>query len=147
MKQPATPMIGSLSTLVTLRAGEVDRLQSDVAAKTAVRQRYLNNLARMDSLCEDGGASGALPLALSVNCGDYKQAVMVMADAHRLELNLHEADMAVTQRALAAAWSKQEVLGKVLEQQHRRLRSEQDRNERKRQDELATQMWHRTNTK
>ncbi|RJF96703.1 flagellar export protein FliJ [Noviherbaspirillum cavernae] len=137
------PSMKSLSTLVTLRAREVDRLQADIAAKTAVRQRYLNNLQRMEGLCAAGGASGALPLALSLNCGNYKQSVMEMADAHRVELGLHEADMAVTQRALAAAWCKQEVLGKVLEQQERRVLSAQEKTERKRQDELATQMWHR----
>lgn len=145
MKQPKTPMIRSLSTLVTLRASEVERLQADVAAKMAVRQRYVNNLERMESLCAAGGASGALPLALSVNCGNYKQAVMEMADAHRLELTLHEADMAVTQRALVTAWRKQEVLGKVLEQKQQHVLSAQEANERKRQDELATQMWHRGN--
>lgn len=143
MNKPSTPMIKSLSTLVTLREREVERLQADIAAKVNVRQRYLGNLERMENLCADGGASGALPLALSVNCGNYKQAVMAIADAHRLELTLHEADMAVTQRALAAAWCKQEVLGKVLEQHQRRASSAQERSDRRRQDELATQMWHR----
>lgn len=143
MSKHATPMIRSLSTLVTLREREVERLQADIAAKTAVRERYVSNLQRMESLCTEGGASGALPLALSVNCGNYKQAVMEMADAHRVELALHEADMAVTQRALAAAWCKQEVLGKVLDQQQQRVVSAQEKSERKRQDELATQMWHR----
>jgi flagellar export protein FliJ len=138
-------MIRSLSTLVELRSREVERLQADTAAKAAVRQRYQNNLQRLESLCTDSGASGALPLALSANCGNYKQAVMETADTHRLELSLHEADMAVTQRALTAAWCKQQVLGKVLDQQQLCVMNAREKAEQKRQDELAMQMWHREN--
>ncbi len=145
MKQSATPMIHSLSTLLALREREVERLQAELAAKEAMRQRYVNNLARLETLCQQGSAasSPALAPALSLNHGHYKQAVLEMAEAHRLELTLHEADMAVTQRALGDAWFRQEVLGKVLHRQAQRAQSEQERQARKRQDEVAVQMWQR----
>jgi outer membrane protein TolC len=64
-----------------------------------VRERYQKNLERLTGLYTDSGPSGALPLALSVNCGNFKQAVMQMADQHRTDLHLHEANMAISQRA------------------------------------------------
>ncbi len=134
------PIIQSLTTLIGLREREVERLRIDIAAKTAVRERYLGNLKRMEALYA-GDSSCGLPPALSLNRGHYKQAVMQMADAHRTDLTLHEADMAVTQRALNAAWCKQEVLGQVLVQKQKIVKAEAERQERKQQDELATQMW------
>jgi flagellar export protein FliJ len=139
-----TPMIQSLTTLIELREREVEGLHADIAAKAALRERYLANLKRMDGLCADGGSSaGGLPPALSLNRGHYKQAVMQMADMHRVDLTLHEADMAVTQRALNAARCKQEVLDQVLSQKQKLLVREAGRQERKQQDELASQMWFR----
>ena len=91
-------MIASLGTMVQLRSTEVERLQADLASQEATRTRYQNNLARLASLAEGSGASGALPLALALNCGAYKQNVMAMADAHKVDLQLHEANMAVSQR-------------------------------------------------
>ena len=133
--------INSLGTLVRLRSTEVDRLQADMTTQEATRARYQNNLARMDSLTVSSGATGALPPALALNCGAYKQNVMAMADLHRTDLALHEANMAVSQRNLAAAWTKRELLGKVLEQQETLLSREQDRIVRKREDDIATQSW------
>jgi flagellar biosynthesis chaperone FliJ len=49
--------------------------------------------------------------------------------------------MAVSQRNLAQAWTRRELLGKVLEQQQDALAREQDRAARKREDEIATQSW------
>ncbi len=135
--------IDSLDTLVTLRSRDVDRLQADLSGKAGVRDRYRANLERLAGLCAGSGASGALPLALSINCANYKQAVMQIADAHRNDLDLHEADMAVTQQALNSAWRKREVLGQVLEQKRNDLSNEQQKHDRKQQDELAIQAWHR----
>jgi len=136
-------LIRNLTTLVALRNTEVERLQTEMAAKESVRERYQQNLARLTGLYVNSGASGNLPLALAGNCGDYKQAVMQMADNHRLDLNLHEADMAVSQKQLTAAWVKREALGKVLSKQQNVLLQEQNTLERKRHDELATQLWFR----
>ncbi|WP_020651622.1 flagellar export protein FliJ [Massilia niastensis] len=133
--------IDSLDTLVRLRSTEVERLQADLAGQEATRTRYQNNLARLGALAEGSGASGALTPALALNCGAYKQGVLAMADAHRVDLHLHEANMAVAQRRLSEAWTRRELLDKVLERQQAALAREQDRATRKREDDIATQSW------
>lgn len=133
--------IRNLTTLVALRNTEVERLQTEMAEKTNLRDRYQKNLDRLTSLYTNSGASGNLHPALAGNCGNYKQAVMAMADSHRLDLHMHEADMAVSQQALNAAWAKREVLGKVLDKTQQVVNREQNVKERKRDDELATQLW------
>lgn len=133
--------IASLGTLVQLRSLDVDRLQADLASQEATRVRYQNNLARLDALATGSGATGALPPALALNCGAYKQNVMAMADLHRTDLALHEANMAVAQRKLSDAWAKRELLGKVLKQHESLHSKEQDRLVRKREDDIATQSW------
>lgn len=145
-QSPKNPshMIRNLSTLVDLRTTEVQRLQSEMAAKESVRERYQKNLDRLTGLYQNSGASGQLPMALASNCGDYKQAVMQMADSHRLDLNMHEADMAVSQRALTAAFVKREVLGQVLQKKQQAAVHHERAQERKQHDELATQLWLRS---
>lgn len=133
--------IRNLTTLVALRNTEVERLQTEMAEKANVRERYQKNLERLTSLYTNSGASGNLHPALAGNCGNYKQAVMAMADSHRVDLHLHEADMAVSQRALNAAWAKREVMGKVLDKTQKAVSREQLAKERKQHDELATQLW------
>lgn len=139
MKRAQT--IASLDTLVRLRTLDVDRLQADLAAQEATRVRYENNLVRLGALATGSGATGVLPPALALNCGDYKQNVLAMAELHRTDLALHEANMAVAQGKLADAWSRRELLGKVLEQQEIALAKEQDRILRKREDDISTQSW------
>ena len=112
-----------------------------MAEKQNLRDRYQKNLDRLTGLYTNSGASGNLHPALAGNCGDYKQAVMQMADSHRLDLHMHEADMAVSQKALNAAWAKREVLGKVLVTQQKVVLKEKDAKERKQHDDLATQAW------
>jgi flagellar export protein FliJ len=136
-----TDQIKSLDTLVDLRSIEVDKLQTELARQEATRARYQANLARLTSLAEGSGASGRLAPALALNCGHYKQAVFALADNHRTDLQLHEANMAVSQRNLNAAWTRRELLGKVLEQQQVLLSREQEHAARKREDEIATQSW------
>jgi flagellar export protein FliJ len=143
-KTQAHHMIRNLSTLVDLRTGDVQRLQTEMAAKESVRERYQKNLDRLTGLYQNSGASGKLPMALASNCGDYKQAVMQMADSHRLDLSMHEADMAVSQRALTAAYVKREVLGQVLQKKQQAVVHEERQLERKQHDELATQLWLRS---
>ncbi len=133
--------IKSLDTLVQLRSTKVERMQAEVAAQQAVSARYRANLARLDGLAQGSGASGALPLALALNCGQYKLAVIAMAENHRTDLSLHEATMAVSQRALTTAWSERELLGQVLAQKQEVADAARNRVERKREDELATQSW------
>ncbi|MRX09661.1 flagellar export protein FliJ [Pseudoduganella sp. FT25W] len=133
--------IRNLTTLVALRNTEVERLQTEMAEKTNLRDRYQKNLERLTSLYTNSGASGNLHPALAGNCGDYKQAVMALADSHRLDLHMHEADMAVSQQALNAAWAKREVMGKVLDKTQKVVNAQQNAKERKQHDELATQLW------
>lgn len=141
--------IDSLGTLVRLRSSEVDRLQADLAKQEAVRARYQTNVARLTALAEGSGASGQaaaqqaakLSPALAVNVGNYKQAVFALADSHRTDLHLHEANMAVSQRNLAQAWTRRELLGKVLAQHEGAYARAQERVRRKREDEIATQSW------
>lgn len=135
--------IRNLTTLVALRNTEVERLQTEMAEKENLRERYQKNLERLTGLYVNSGASGNLHPALAGNCGNYKQAVMAMADSHRVDLHLHEADMAVSQQALNAAWARREVLGKVLDKQQRVVQKEQHAKERKHHDELASQAWWR----
>ncbi|MGO4377364.1 flagellar FliJ family protein [Pseudoduganella sp. RAF53_2] len=136
--------IRNLSTLVTLRDNEVEKLQSELAAKENLRDRYQKTLDKLTQLYESSGPTGKLPMALAINCGDYKQNVMAMADSHRLDLSMHEADMAVSQRALNAAYVKREVLGQVLHKEQQALSNAKQAKERKVHDELATQLWFRS---
>lgn len=133
--------IRSLGTLVHLRGIEVDRLQADMAAQQATAVRYRANLERLEGLAEGSGPSGALAPVLALNCGQYKQVVIAMVDTHRTDLGLHEANMVVSQRALSSAWARRELLGQVLEQKKDAADVVQQRADRKRQDDLATQAW------
>lgn len=139
----STRIVTNLGTLMDLRGREVDRHAADMAQKEAVRERFVANLDRLGQLCAGESAQGSLPIALSVNRGEYKQAVLRMMDQHREDMALHEADMAVTRRALVAASHKREVLGQVLSRRKDELRMAQERREQKRQDELASQVWWR----
>lgn len=134
----------NLATLVELREREVERLTSDVAQKERVRQRYLGNLERMQRLCPASAEHGSAPVALSVNRANYKASVLCAIEQHRQDLTLHEADLAVSQRALLAASRRRELLGQVLARRLRALAAEQVRREQKGQDELASQAWGRT---
>ncbi|TFW20406.1 flagellar FliJ family protein [Duganella callida] len=133
--------IRNLTTLVALRNTEVERLQSEIAEKESLRERYQRNVERLTSLYTNSGASGNLHPALAGNCGDYKQAVMQMVENHKVDLHLHEADMAVSQQALNAAWAKREVLGKVLDKQQKIVNQQKNAKERRQHDDLATQLW------
>jgi flagellar export protein FliJ len=133
--------VRSLDLLVQVRSSEVDRLQAGLAKQEETRKRYATSVERLVQLAEGSGASGALAPALALNCGQYKQAVFALADTHRTDLHLHEANMQVAQRELTAAWTRRELLGKVLEQHQAAAAREQDRATRKREDDTATQSW------
>jgi flagellar export protein FliJ len=137
-------LIQNLTSLVALRNNELEKLQAAQAAKQATAERYRKNLEQLHSLAVNSGASGSLPIALAANCGNYKQAVLAMADSHRLDLTMHEADMAVSQQALNKAYVKCEVLGQVLEKNEKALAGKLAVQERKVHDDLATQVWLRS---
>lgn len=136
--------ISSLDTLVQVRSSQVERLQADLASQEATRVRYQLNLERLALLTDSSGASGkalALSPALALNCGAYKQGVMALAASHRVDLSLHEANMAVAQGRLKDAWVRRELLGKVLVREQDAHALEQERATRKREDDIATQSW------
>jgi len=136
--------ISSLDTLVQVRSSQVERLQADLASQEATRARYQLNLERLALLTASSGASGqalALSPALALNCGAYKQGVMALAASHRVDLSLHEANMAVAQGRLKDAWVRRELLGKILVREQDAHALEQERATRKREDDIATQSW------
>jgi flagellar export protein FliJ len=136
--------IRSLGTLVQLRSTQVERLEADLASQEATRVRYQNNLDRLTALTHGSGASGAalqINPAMALNCGAYKQGVMALADNHRVDLSLHQANMAVSQNRLKDAWIGRELLGKVLARTQDAHAAENERATRKREDDIATQSW------
>jgi flagellar export protein FliJ len=136
--------IRSLGTLVQLRSTQVERLEADLASQEATRVRYQNNLDRLTALTHGSGASGAalqVNPAMALNCGAYKQGVMALADNHRVDLSLHQANMAVSQNRLKDAWIGRELLGKVLARTQDAHAAENERATRKREDDIATQSW------
>lgn len=143
--------IKQLGRLVQLREREVERLSAEMADKRVVRQRYLDNLARLEELCVSSGASGTqrpsgqpqhtLSPALSLNVSGYKQAVMKMAAAHRVDLSLHESEMLNTQRLVMAAARKHEALDQILDRRRAGLRRRREVGQQKRQDDIAAQVW------
>jgi flagellar export protein FliJ len=147
MSDPGHKQLAGFSTVVDLREREKERLQGELAAKHALAERYRKNVVRLEELCASAGPSGSLNGAqlsvMSQNRGDYKQAVMRMADDHRNELHLHEAAMRIAQQALTVAVHKHEALDQVLARRREGLQRSEARGEQKRQDELATQSWWR----
>jgi flagellar export protein FliJ len=133
----------SLGRLVDLQSREVDRLSADVAEKRATRERYLRNLSRLQSLCDGSGPPAGGSPALALNRAGYKQAMLKMVHTHRIDLSLHESELALSQRELINAARRQEALGQVLHREHENVRHVTQVRERKRQDELASQVWWR----
>ncbi len=122
--------IDSLGTLVRLRGTEVERLQADLRRQAERPARATRpTWSGWPRWPQAAAPPARWPPALALNCGQYKQAVLAMADAHRIDLQLHEANMAVAQRHLNAAWIRRELLGKVLEQHQ--ARSGANRNARR----------------
>ncbi|MGC3962458.1 MAG: flagellar export protein FliJ [Rhodocyclaceae bacterium] len=135
----------SLSTVVDLREREKDRLVGELARVQNLSERHRKTLTRLEGLYQSAGASGAPKVAhlsaLSLNCGEYKQAVMRMADAQREQLAVQEAEVQQARQALTQAVRKHEALGQVLARKEADLAREVSQQEQKRQDDLATQAW------
>jgi flagellar export protein FliJ len=80
---------------------------------------------------------------LAMNRAGYKQAMLRMAATHRLDLSLHESELALSQRELAEAARRHEALDRVLQREHSNVRQVTKVKEQKHQDELASQVWWR----
>jgi flagellar export protein FliJ len=141
--------LNSLEQLRLLRERQIDSLGAGMQVRYAEQRRFVVNIERLDGLCQTSGASGAVTTAAtlngsrSANCGNYKQAVMNMADAHRVDLALHEADTAVARATLATAARRQKALEKVIDRTRARIDHAERTRERKVQDELSVQVWDR----
>jgi flagellar export protein FliJ len=132
----------SLGRLVDLQSREVDRLSADVAEKRATRERFLRNLSTLEKLAHGSGPIGGSPV-LAMNRAGYKQAMLRMAATHRLDLSLHESQLALSQRELVDAARRHEALDQVLQRAHSNVRHVTKVKEQKHQDELASQVWWR----
>lgn len=143
-----------LRRLIELRQREIDRRSAELADKLRLRERYQRNLAQLEalgSLCTLGPAAGAQRPAslkpvtglagLALNSAQYKQSMQQMADTHRQDLALHDADLAVTRHALAEVAREREALQQLLSRQRQREQQQQTMREQKGQDDLAAQVW------
>ncbi|NMM79776.1 hypothetical protein B2J86_02335 [Acidovorax sp. SRB_14] len=135
--------LGNLARLVELRQRAVDRQLAEVADKQSVRERYQRNLEQLDSLCRNAGPSGASMAVFSLNNANYKQTVMQLADTHRVDLALHDADLALSRRALVEAARQREAVDQLLTRQRQALQRTQAAQEQKRQDDMASLVWQR----
>jgi len=133
----------SLARLVDLRKQEVDRLAVDLATKQMVSGRFRKNIERLEGLRDTVGASAGASPALAMNSANYKQSVMLIADAQRIDLSLHEADLALARQSFTALSMKHLVLEKVWKKQECHLKKMAASADQKKQDELAAQSWHR----
>jgi hypothetical protein len=134
--------VRGLATLARLRERGVDRLSAELARKLVERERYLANLKRLDALVRaDTLPVGVLHPALSNNQAGYREAVLCMADAHRAQLALHDADTAATRRSLRAEEQRREALVQVLALERGRIEQGVRRVEQARQDELGARQW------
>lgn len=136
-----------LAAVVDQRRREKDNLVGELAGRRAQLERHRATLARLEQLCASATVSGERPAvhvaALSLNCGDYKQAVLNLADNQRDEVERHDADLQLAQLALTRAVQRHEAVSQVLDGKLQALQREQLQGEQKRQDELATQSWWR----
>jgi flagellar export protein FliJ len=148
MKTP--PRLRNIERLLELRKRQLEALAADMASRRALQARFRGNIERLEALCRTSGPSGggypteaALSTPLSLNCAGYKQSVMKMVDAHRIDLELHEADTAVAHRELASAKRREEALSQLIEKARSRAQRVQAGRQRKVQDEVSIQMWDR----
>lgn len=133
--------LANLNRLLDVREQEVERLQAEFAAKEALRRRYRAALERLDNLFASSGASGNLPPALALNCGEYKQSVLQLSTDHRQIMAQHDAETSRTCHALRQASQRHKALSQVAERQQAALRMLGARKEQKHQDDAATQVW------
>lgn len=143
-----------LSRLIELRQREIDRRSAELADKLRLRERYQRNLAQLDALGHIStlGPAGGTPrpastpspgalAGLALNSAQYKQSMRQLADNHRQDLALHDADLAVTRHALNEVAREREALQQLLTSQRQREQHERSVREQKGQDDLAAQVW------
>jgi flagellar export protein FliJ len=133
----------SLAQLVQLRQRELDQRQAELASRQAVRERFQRNVDQLEQLWRNSTASGTLAPALSLNSANYKQTVLQLASTHREDLVRHEAKVDSARQAVVQASRQHGAVEQVFERRRQALLREENAREQKRQDELASQVWHR----
>lgn len=133
----------SLARLVQLRQKELDQRQAELASRQAVRERYQRNVDQLENLWRNSTASGTLAPELSLNCANYKQTVLQLASVHRADLVRHEATVDSARQAVLQASRQHGAVEQMLERQRLVLQREENQREQKRQDEMASLVWHR----
>lgn len=133
----------SLSRLANLREREVERRQTELAQQLADAERRRRNQERLDTLWRTSTTSGTLTPMLSLNCANYKQTVLELAERHRDDLSRQELAVDQARAALLTATRRHgaidQALAQRMQEHGRALRSA----EQKRQDEIARQSWQR----
>ena len=139
----STNTLDNLARLVELRQREVDRRLTEIASKQGMRERYQRNLDQLESLWRGAVPPSKVTPSCALNHAHYKQSMLQLASTHRDELALHDADLAVSRQALAEASRQREVMEQLLTRERQSQRRAQELREQKRQDEMASLVWHR----
>lgn len=135
--------LNNLARLVTLRQSDVDRKQAEMASQQNVRDRYQRNLDQLDAMSRNTTTRNVCSPSLALNDANYKQTVMRLANSHREDLALHDANMVVARQVLSEAARRREVLAQLLVRERQTLHRAQSLREQKDQDEMATKAWYR----
>ncbi|MBT2868237.1 flagellar export protein FliJ [Chromobacterium violaceum] len=138
------PPIRQLDLLLRLRERDGERLETELAAKRRLQERYRRNIERLDQLSAASGPSaGAGHPALALNCAGYKRHLLDLRQSQQQDLQLAQADAEVSQSRLQDARRREEQVKLLREEKLLEWRTAQSRAEQKRTDEAAGQAWMR----
>ncbi|CAJ0819446.1 MULTISPECIES: hypothetical protein [Ralstonia] len=133
--------VAGLSRLAALRAREVDRIGADVAARDAEGARYRRHLAQMATLLQNTDTNAPAHPAHAMNGARYRAALADMIHQHERELAHHDAALASLRGELCAARLHHERIDVVRRKKIAMLDAVHRSNERKREDQQASQAW------
>ncbi|AAQ60664.1 flagellar export protein FliJ [Chromobacterium violaceum] len=138
------PPIRQLDLLLRLRERDGERLETELAAKRRLQERYRRNIERLDQLSAASGPSAAAGHpALALNCAGYKRHLLDLRQSQQQDLQLAQADAEVSQSRLQDARRREEQVKLLREEKLLEWRTAQSRAEQKRTDEAAGQAWMR----
>ncbi|QEL55731.1 flagellar export protein FliJ [Chromobacterium paludis] len=136
------PSIRQFDLLLTLRRRDGEKLETELAAKWRLQERYRRNIERLEQLSAASGATAAAGHpALALNCAGYKSHLSGLAQAQRQDLKLAEADAEISRGRLEAARRREEQVRQLRDEAVSGWRAERSRAEQKRTDEAAGQAW------
>jgi flagellar export protein FliJ len=131
-----------LTHLLNLRGREKDKLQTEVAAKQMLEERFEQNIHKLEALCSGAKVAGGGAIH-AMNATGYKAAMKQLSHEQQQDLALHRKDMQLTQAALVEAARKREAIDKILAQKKTALAKARVHSEQKMSDELAAMVWSR----